>query len=172
MQHAGVNGELRNWRDLLKSVFATMMLQFYSIMLHWNLSEICQDLMPNGPISSPPTQEHLPWGTGAHQEAEVSEDPTASCFLVYSTDNISFVLVRVICNFCKNSVQTAHFWQASDDFLHISEPISVATVMLCYNWSGLSQMTAWAAPHGHVAEITIVLDSSTVYFSWRQLNSS
>ena len=34
------------------------------MMPHWELSENCQDLVPMGPVPSPPTQEYLLWKLG------------------------------------------------------------------------------------------------------------
>lgn len=80
MRHAGVSGEVRNWWDLLTSGFATMTLQGYSMMSHWELSENCRDLIPRGPVPSPATQEYFLWKLGLFKKLKSLNIPQPVVF--------------------------------------------------------------------------------------------
>lgn len=75
-------------------------------------------------------------GTGASQEVEVFEHPTAyCCFLVYSADNTSFELLRVIYNFCKSLVLRQHFLHISNDVLPLSEQSLECDALIGQGWA-------------------------------------
>lgn len=95
-QHAGVNGKLRNWQDLLKSVFATTILWFYSLMPHWELHETIRTLCLMGKF-----HHHQPKRIVHRKLGHLKKFRSLNMFW-YILLMISLELIRIVCSFCKS----------------------------------------------------------------------
>lgn len=100
-QHAGVNGKLRNWQDLLKSVFATTILWFYSLMPHWELHETIRTLCLMGKFHHHQPQRIVHRKLG-HLKKFRSLNILQPVVFWYILLIISLELIRIVCNFCKS----------------------------------------------------------------------
>lgn len=96
-----VSGELRNWQDLLKSIFATTMLWFYSLMPHWELHETIRTscLMGKFHHHQPKSIVHRKLG---HLKKFKSLNILQPVVFWYILLIISLELIRIVCNFCKS----------------------------------------------------------------------